>query len=134
MHCQYLLIRALLNGHNCENSFDIQLLGQEKCLYNYGLLSKSTEQRLEELARRNVENIRWSMLQNLNISFARFASRIKERLTETVTATKGAMEAARVRRSSTGGSVAAEVVSKGNLIGSLESLKSDFIALQSGLP
>jgi hypothetical protein len=34
-----LLIRALLNGHNCENSFDIQLLGQEKCLYNYGLLS-----------------------------------------------------------------------------------------------
>jgi len=95
---------------------------------------KSTEQRLEELARRNVENIRWSMLQNLNISFARFASRIKERLTETVTATKGAMEAARVRRSSTGGSVASEVVSKGNLIGSLESLKSDFIALQSGLP
>ncbi len=94
---------------------------------------KSTEQRLEELARRNVENIRWSMLQNLNISFARFASRIKERLTETVAATKGAMEAAMVRRSSTGGSVEAEVASKGKLIGSLEGLKSDFIALQSGL-
>lgn len=95
---------------------------------------KSSEQRLEELARRNVENIRWSMLQNLNISFARFASRIKERLTETVAATKGAMEAARVRRSSTGGSVEAEVASKGKLVGSLEELKSDLIALQSDLP
>ncbi|GEM_PF-2356177 len=95
---------------------------------------KSSEQRLEELARRNVENIRWSMLQNLNISFARFASRIKERLTETVAATKGAMEAARVRRSGTGGSVEAEVASKGKLVGSLEELKSDLIALQSDLP
>jgi hypothetical protein len=37
---RYLLIRALLNKHGCENSFDIRLLGQEKCLYNYGLLSK----------------------------------------------------------------------------------------------
>ena len=41
---------------------------------------KSMAQRLDELVRRNVENIRWAMLQNLNMAFARFAARIKERL------------------------------------------------------
>ena len=50
---------------------------------------QSMEQRLDGLVRRNVENIRWSMLQNLNISFASFARRTRERLDETVGATKG---------------------------------------------
>jgi hypothetical protein len=36
---------------------------------------QSMDQRLDELARRNVENMRWSTLQNLNISFASFSCR-----------------------------------------------------------
>ena len=37
---------------------------------------QSLGQRLDGLVRRNVENIRWSMLQNLNVSFAGFARRV----------------------------------------------------------
>ena len=50
---------------------------------------KTMNQRLDDLVRRNVENLRWSTLQNINIYFARFATRIKERLEETVAAAQG---------------------------------------------
>lgn len=91
-------------------------------------LLKSTEQRMDELVRRNVENIRWSMLQNLNISFARFASVVRDRLAETVAATKGAMEAATSRRAAQGGSVAAEVDRLGEQIARLKRMKADLTA------
>ena len=91
---------------------------------------KSTEQRLDQLARRNVENIRWAMLQNLNISFARFASGVKDRLAETVAATKGAMEAANARRVAHGGSVATEVDRLGDQIAQMEKLKAAFIVFK----
>lgn len=89
-------------------------------------LLKSTEQRLDELARRNVENIRWSMLQNLNVSLAHFASRVRERLAETVVATQGAMEAARRRRGSHGESVASELARLADLIDRMETVKLEF--------
>lgn len=91
---------------------------------------KSTEQRLDQLARRNVENIRWAMFQNLNLSFARFASGVKERLAETVAATKGAMEAANARRVAHGGSVATEVDRLGDQIAQLEKLKGAFVVFK----
>ncbi len=95
---------------------------------------KSMDQRLDELVRRNVENIRWSMLQNLNISFAHFASRIKDRLVQTVTATKGAMEAAHARRSANDGNVTSEVAIMDKHIAELEGLKNEFAILRSGIP
>jgi ribosome biogenesis GTPase A len=95
---------------------------------------KSMDQRMDELVRRNVENIRWSMLQNLNISFARFATRIKDRLAETVGSTRGAMEAAHKRRSTHDESVASEVARLGERVAELEGLKADFAALRSDLP
>jgi small GTP-binding protein len=94
---------------------------------------QSMDQRLDGLVRRNVENIRWSMLQNLNLSFASFARRSRERLDETVAATQGAMKAAHARRQAHDGSVEAET---GRLAGSmavLASVKSDLAVLQSGL-
>jgi GTP-binding protein EngB required for normal cell division len=94
---------------------------------------KSMDQRLNGLVRRNVENIRWSMLQNLNLSFAGFARRTRERLEETVAATKGAMEAARARRQARGGSIDAEATRLGGHIASLKELKNDLAALRSGL-
>jgi len=97
-------------------------------------LLQSMDQRLDELVRRNVENIRWSMLQNLNISFASFARRTRERLDETVVATKGAMEAARERRRTCGGSIAAEVAHLTDRIAELEKLKTEFVAYQCGAP
>jgi hypothetical protein len=66
---------------------------------------KSMDQRLDDLVRRNVENLRWSTMQNVNISFARFASKIKERLKETVNATKGALETTSFRKKEHGETV-----------------------------
>ena len=94
---------------------------------------QSMNQRLDGLVRRNVENIRWAMLQNLNISFARFARRTQERLDETVAATKGAMEAAHARRQADGESVESEVTRMGDRVAALEALKTDFAVLRSGL-
>jgi small GTP-binding protein len=90
---------------------------------------QSMDQRLDRLVRRNVENIRWSTLQNLNISFAGFARRTQERLDETVAATKGAMEAAHARRRADGGSVTSEVNRMDDSITALEAAKVDFIPL-----
>ena len=87
---------------------------------------QSMDQRLEGLVRRNVENIRWAMLQNLNLSFASFARRAAERLDETVSATRGAMEAAYARRQTRSGSIESEAIRMRNCISTLESLKIDF--------
>jgi GTP-binding protein EngB required for normal cell division len=95
---------------------------------------QSLDQRLDGLVRRNVENIRWSMLQNLTISFAGFARRAEERLDETVSATKGAMEAALSRRRDHGGSIESELIRLGDRIAVLEELKTDFAAMRSDAP
>ncbi|MCF8049740.1 MAG: dynamin family protein [Desulfobacterales bacterium] len=96
-------------------------------------LLKSMDQRMDGLVRRNVENIRWSMLQNLNISFAGFARKVRERLEETVAATQGAMEAAHRRRQAHDGSVEAEINRITNRIAALEASKADIAMLKSGL-
>jgi hypothetical protein len=94
---------------------------------------QSMDQRLDGLVRRNVENIRWSTLQNLIISFAGFARKTQERLDETVAATKGAMEAAHGRRQADGGSIESEVARMGDCIAVLEGLKTQLAVLRSGL-
>ena len=85
---------------------------------------KSMDQRLEDLVRRNVENLRWSTMQNVNISFARFASRIKERLEETVAATQGAMKTASLRKKEHGETVAEEIRRLEKVVSALETLKA----------
>jgi ribosome biogenesis GTPase A len=95
---------------------------------------QSLGQRLDGLVRRNVENIRWSMLQNLNVSFAGFARKVRERLDETVSATKGAMDSAHARIEDHGGSIESELIRLGDRIGILEELKTDFAAMRSDTP
>jgi hypothetical protein len=51
-----------------------------------------------ELVQRNVENLRWATLQNLDAAFRRFEGWFDERLAEAVEATRGAIDAALVRR------------------------------------
>ena len=84
---------------------------------------KSMDDRINELVRRNVENLRWATLQNINISFARFASRIKERLEETVAATKGGMEVAHSRKKEHGETVVEEIKRIEQFANALENLK-----------
>jgi len=86
---------------------------------------KSMDQRLDDLVRRNVENLRWSTMQNVNISFARFANRIKERLEETVAATQGAMKTASIRKKDHGDTVADERRRLEKIAGEFEILKVD---------
>jgi GTPase SAR1 family protein len=93
---------------------------------------QSMDQRLDGLVRRNVENIRWSLLQNLNITFAGFVRRTRERLDETVAATKGAMDMAHTRRQADIGSIQAEVERMSAAISALEAAKADFDALRYG--
>ena len=92
---------------------------------------KSIDDRLDKLVRRNVENLRWATLQNINISFARFASKIKERLEETVTATKGAMEVAHSRKKEHGKTVAEEIKRLQQFADSLTKLR---VELEQAVP
>ena len=93
---------------------------------------QSLNQRLDRLVRRNVENIRWSTLQNINISFAGFARRTRERLEETVAATRGAMQAAQERRREHGDRIETEVRRVAERMARLERLKSEAAALAAG--
>ncbi len=92
---------------------------------------KSADRRRDELVRRNVENIRWAMLQNLNVSFARFATKVKDRLAETVAATKGAMDAAYCRRKDSGEGIDAELARMAGAVAAVAALR-DGIAEFSG--
>jgi len=91
---------------------------------------QSMDQRMDGLVRRNVENIRWSMLQNLNLSFASFARRTRERLDETVAATQGAMQAAHARRQTDDGSIEAEASRMADRMAALEAVKVELAVLQ----
>ena len=92
---------------------------------------KSIDDRLDKLVRRNVENLRWATLQNINISFARFASKIKERFEESVTATKGAMEVAHSRKKEHGKTVAEEIKRLQQFADSLTKLR---VELEQAVP
>jgi hypothetical protein len=89
------------------------------------------DQRRDDLVRRNVENLRWSPMQNVNISFARFASGIKERLEETMAATQGAMKTASSRKKDHGETVAQELCRLEKVAVALETLK---VGLKSSIP
>ncbi len=52
----------------------------------------------ETLAVRNVENVRWAALRNLDDAFRRFGSKLDEQLKKTIEATRGAIQSAHLRR------------------------------------
>lgn len=64
---------------------------------------------IQDLVMHNVENVRWATLQNLDQTFLRFGSELRERLDDTVAATYGAIEAAGRRRQEHAGEVEGEV-------------------------
>jgi GTP-binding protein EngB required for normal cell division len=53
---------------------------------------------IDELVQRNVENLRWATLQNLDAAFRRFQDWFDERLAEAIEATRGAIDAALNKR------------------------------------
>jgi hypothetical protein len=65
---------------------------------------------IESLVVRNVENLRWSMLQNLDHTFRRFGSGLEDRFQETITATLGAIQAVGAKKHEKAETVAKEIV------------------------
>jgi len=55
-------------------------------------MEKRMLERIESLVGSNVENLRWATWQNLEKTFLRFAAGLDERLQETITATRGAIQ------------------------------------------
>jgi len=53
---------------------------------------------MDELIDRNVENLRWATLQNLDQAFRHFSGWFDDRLAETIAATRGAIETALLKR------------------------------------
>jgi len=70
---------------------------------------KRLSAQLEALVLHNVENLRWSTLQSLNDTFARFAAELDQRLADTVAATHGAIQAAVTRRKTHQQNIAGQV-------------------------
>jgi ribosome biogenesis GTPase A len=65
---------------------------------------------VEGLACRNVENLRWVTLQNLDQTLRRFVSRLDERFQETIAFTQGAIQATRGKRQDQQVNIAREIV------------------------
>ena len=61
-------------------------------------LQKRLDEEVETLVTRNVENIRWATLRNLDDAFRRFSSNLEQQLKETADAIRDAMRAARAQR------------------------------------
>ncbi len=66
----------------------------------------------EVLVTRNVENLRWAMVRNLDDAFRRFGAELDERMTMALGATKGAMEAALERRGQVANRIGPEIVDR----------------------
>ncbi len=66
-------------------------------------------QQIKTLVIRNVENLRWATLQNLDQAFRRFNTTLEQRLQETVAATQGAIQAASLKRREQGETIAETV-------------------------
>lgn len=85
---------------------------------------KRLSRMVEDLVMHNVENLRWATLQNIDRAFMRFSSRLDECLEETIAGTKGAIQAAVVKREQQTEHIAEEVARLGKAIQSLEMMKT----------
>jgi small GTP-binding protein len=66
-------------------------------------------EQVQTLVIQNVENLRWSTLQNMNLTFLHFASRLDEGLEQTIATTCAAIQAARRKREENTGEVESRV-------------------------
>lgn len=84
--------------------------------------------RIETLTRRNVENVRWALRQNIDDTFRRFGSELDNRLADTIAAVHGAIRSAYAKRQEQSPTIAGEV---GRLSALAKELKSVHAALDA---
>jgi GTP-binding protein EngB required for normal cell division len=87
-------------------------------------IRKRLESQIQGLVLGNVENLRWSTLQNLDMTFRKFMSELDERFTEITGMTREAVEAALKKRKTYSEAVAGEVGRLDELEARLEEMKN----------
>lgn len=92
-------------------------------------VAKRLMQQVEALVLNNVENLRWATLQNLDQAFRYFGSNLDERLQATVSATRGAIQAARSKRLEHTQNVVQEVTRLRSLVKEFTEIRAQFEAL-----
>jgi GTP-binding protein EngB required for normal cell division len=85
---------------------------------------------VDSVLRRNVENLRWATRQNLEDAFRRFGAELDERLASSLDATRGAMQAALVRRGEHSEAVEAEIAERIASSAKLHQIASDLVPFQ----
>lgn len=88
---------------------------------------------IEALVLRNVENLRWATLQNLDQAIRRFSSALDERLQETAAATHEAIRAAHRQRQDHAETIAQAVARLEAVVNNLEQLQARLQTLSSKL-
>jgi len=73
-------------------------------------LRRRLSRQIDTLVRHNVENLRWTSLQNLNDAFHGFGLTLDQRFQETISATHGAIQAAYKRRKEHSEAIAQDVL------------------------
>jgi GTPase SAR1 family protein len=89
-------------------------------------LTKRAMEQINELVTQNVENLRWAVYQNIDKSFIRFESELKERFEQTLTATRGAIEAALKKQKEHSGQIAGELTKFNSVLTILEDINEAF--------
>jgi predicted GTPase len=84
---------------------------------------------IDGLVSQNVENIRWSTLQDLNEAVRKHGNQLRDRLQETAEATQAAIESARQKRRSSGDEVLDRIVDLKSKVSSLEGLLAQLEAI-----
>jgi GTP-binding protein EngB required for normal cell division len=90
----------------------------------------SLDDHLDRLVNRNVENLRWAMLQNVDASVLGFGRSLADGLERATEATEGAIEAALERRLSRGEKVVDDLHRWKGLISDLNALRSELRTLE----
>jgi flagellar biosynthesis regulator FlbT len=81
---------------------------------------------IESLITQNVENLRWATLQNLDRAFRNFRTLLDERMSDTIMATHGAIQAACARRNEQSEAVQEELVKLTSVAARLEAILKEF--------
>ena len=81
---------------------------------------------IESLITQNVENLRWATLQNLDRAFRNFRTLLDERMSDTIMATHGAIQAACARRNEQSEAVQEELIKLTSVAARLEAILKEF--------
>lgn len=88
----------------------------------------------EVLVTRNVENLRWALLRNLDEAFRRFGAELDDRMAMALAATKGAMEAALERRRQVADEVEPEVAHRMTALRALGEIQTALTEIAAHAP